>query len=201
MKSVLLGSGIIMTILDPSTFHGYTDSLQRHLDGVARHGTEAVADELCDVLDLSYMDGQRAWRLWISQRDRLPRKLEEWVHVAMELHAQETWTDLALNGEIDDQQFAWTPPDDWQSWQLPEFEQALLKEGTAAPEIELKLADGKPAKLSDYRGENGLARVLAGRLTAVPHGGGLPPEAAREARGQGSRGPRHRSGGQAPDRV
>ena len=35
-----LGAGIAMTILDPSTFHGYTDSLQPYLDGVRSVGTE-----------------------------------------------------------------------------------------------------------------------------------------------------------------
>lgn len=35
-----LGAGMAMTILDSSTFHGYTDSLQAYVDGVMGMGTE-----------------------------------------------------------------------------------------------------------------------------------------------------------------
>jgi hypothetical protein len=73
--------------------------------------------------------------------------------VAMELHAQETWTNIVLNAEMSDERFAWRPPDDWTVWSLPASEQALLKAGTEAPDFELLLADGKKTRLSDYRGK------------------------------------------------
>ncbi|MGD8450526.1 MAG: redoxin domain-containing protein [Phycisphaerae bacterium] len=149
----LLGSGIIMNILDLSTFHGYTDGLQPLLDGVAGCGTETFADEPCDVIKLSYMDGQRAWRLWISQRDHLPRKLSERVHVAHTIQVEEVWSNIRLNEPIPDEQFVWTPPEDWQLWQIPQTEQALVPVGEPAPDFELKLAEGGTTKLSDYRGK------------------------------------------------
>lgn len=149
----LLGAGILMNILDLSTFHGYTDSLQPLIDGVARHGTETVAGEACDVLNLSFMDGQRVWRLWISQRDFLPRKLTETVYVAADIHAEEIWSNIRLNEAIAAEQFVWKPPDDWKQWHLPESEQALLKAGTPAPDFALKLTDGQTTRLSDYRGK------------------------------------------------
>ncbi len=149
----LLGSGILMNILDLSTFHGYTDSLQRLIDGVASAGTETINDEPCDVLDLSFMDGQRTWRLWVAQRDHLPRKLCETVRVAREIHAQETWSNIRINQPIPDELFAWKPPEGWQRWQMPDSEATLLKPGTTAPNFNLKLTDGKPVQLSDFRGK------------------------------------------------
>ncbi len=44
----LLGSGICMTIIDPSTFHEYTDSLQPYLDGVKSLPAEKVDGEDCE---------------------------------------------------------------------------------------------------------------------------------------------------------
>jgi outer membrane lipoprotein-sorting protein len=36
-KTSVLGAGMSMPVLDPSTFHGYTDSLQRGIEGVRYH--------------------------------------------------------------------------------------------------------------------------------------------------------------------
>jgi peroxiredoxin/outer membrane lipoprotein-sorting protein len=148
----LLGNGIIMTILDLSTFHGYTDSLQPHLDAVARRGTDEVDGEPCDVIEVSIMQGQRTWKIWLSQRDHLPRKLLETVRVSNTITAEETWTNVQLDGDIPAGHFVWKPPADWKEWQLPTPESQLLKRGTPAPDFELKLTDGATTKLSDYRG-------------------------------------------------
>ena len=68
-----------MPIIDPSTFHGYTDSLQPYLEYVKGLGEEKVGDEDCDKIELSIMKHQRSWYLWLSKNDHLPRKLKQIV--------------------------------------------------------------------------------------------------------------------------
>lgn len=152
-RAMLLGAGIAMTIVNPSTFHGYTDSLQPHLDGVASRGVETVGGEACDVIEVSFMSGQRSWTLWLAQRDHLPRRLREAIHVSHEIVKEEEWTEVAVNGAISDDRFDWRPPADWKQWYLPEAQNELLKPGTPAPDFEAALADGKRLKLSDLRGK------------------------------------------------
>lgn len=147
-----LGAGMSMTILDPSTFHGYTDSLQPYLDGVRRTGAETVDGEPCDVIEVSIMKGQRSWYLWLSKKDHLPRKLKQVVRVSYDIVTHEVWSDLAVNREIPDDKFVWSPPADWKEWKLPPIEAGLLKPGVEAPDFQLASLDGPPIKLSDFRG-------------------------------------------------
>jgi cytochrome oxidase Cu insertion factor (SCO1/SenC/PrrC family) len=60
---------------------------------------------------------------------------------------------VTINGEIPADRFVWKPPEDWKQWWLPETEQQMLKPGTAAPEFEAALADGKRLKLAELRGK------------------------------------------------
>ncbi|MGA2063010.1 MAG: hypothetical protein ABSG67_21260 [Thermoguttaceae bacterium] len=114
-----LGAGMSMPIIDPSTFHGYTDSLQPYLDGVKGMGVEKVGDEDCDKIEVSIMKHQRSWFLWLSKTDHLPRKLNEIVRVSYDLIINEEWSAITLNGEIPDTQFAWKPPEGWTQWKMP----------------------------------------------------------------------------------
>ncbi len=148
-----LGTRISMTILDPSTFHGYTDSLQPYLDGVRAIGAEKVGDEVCHVIEASIMDGQRVWRLSVSKEDLLPRKLEETIRVKTDIVRREHWTGVTVDGHMFLDKFAWKPPEGWVQWRMPPIEEGLLKPGKTAPGFALASIDGETIRLSDYRGK------------------------------------------------
>jgi len=148
-----LRAGLGMTIIDPSTFHGYTDSLQPYFDGAKSWYTESIDGHECDVIEVSFMKHQRIWYLWLSKLDHLPRKLKEVVRVSRPLVGYEYWSDVRINAEIPDEKFIWSPPAGWTQWTPPEPDEELLKPGTEAPDFELLLADETKARLSDYRGK------------------------------------------------
>jgi hypothetical protein len=148
-----LRAGLGMTVIDPSTFHGYTDSLQPYLDGVRGWYTETIDGQECDVIEVSFMKRQRIWYLWLSKQDHLPRKLKEVVRVARPLIGYEYWSDVQINAEISDEKFVWTPQAGWQQWTPPDLDEKLLKPGQEAPDFELFLADDTKVKLSDYHGK------------------------------------------------
>jgi outer membrane lipoprotein-sorting protein len=152
-KTSLLGAGMSMPIIDPSTFHGYTDSLQPYIDWIRGMGTEKVGDEECDVIEVSIMKHQRSWYLWLSKQDHLPRKMKQVVRVAYDIIMHEQWREVTINAEIPTEKFAWVPPEGWQQWRLPGLEERLLKPGQDAPDFELLTADGSKVKMSDYRGK------------------------------------------------
>ncbi len=147
----LLGTGMSMPVIDPSTFHGYTDSLQPYLDGVMGMGVETVGDEECDVIEASLMKRQRSWYLWLSKKDHLPRKLKQVVRVSHDIIMHEVWSGIVMDAEMPAEKFVWTPPEGWQRWELPKPEDLLLKPGTPAPDFELATADETKIKLSDFR--------------------------------------------------
>lgn len=148
-----LGAGIGMTIIDASTFHGYTDSLHPYLDGVKGMGTEKMGEEEFDVIEVSFMKHQRSWYLWLSRKDHLPRKLKEVVRVSYDIVIHESWSDVAVNPEIPDDKFVWSAPEDWKEWDFPPIEEGLLKPGAEAPDFEFDSLEGGKVKLSDYRGK------------------------------------------------
>jgi outer membrane lipoprotein-sorting protein len=148
-----LGAGLMMTIIDPSTFHGYTDSLQPYLDGVRGLGSEKVGEDVCDVVELSFMKSQRIWQLWLAKKDHLPRKLKQVVRVSYDINFEESWSEVTVNAEIPNDRFAWSAPAGWKEWREPPIEEGLLKPGTPAPDFDLAAPDGSRIKLSNYRGQ------------------------------------------------
>jgi outer membrane lipoprotein-sorting protein len=148
-----LGAGMCMTIIDPSIFHGYSDSLQPYLDGVRGSGTEKIGDEVCDQVEVSLMKHQRSWYLWLARKDHLPRKLKEIVRVSNPITAEESWSAITINAEIPHDRFVWSAPPGWQEWRFPAIEEGLLKPGTQAPDFDLAAVDGARIKLSNFRGQ------------------------------------------------
>lgn len=149
----LLGSGMSYPILEMSVFHGYVDPMDAHLNGVRSLGTEVVAGERCDQIEVSLVDAQRRWTLWVSQRDHLPRKLQEIVRVEYDVVTHEEWSSVALGAEIPAEKFVWKPPADWHEWQLPGDDEYILQPGAKAPDFDLAGAGGERIRLSDYRGK------------------------------------------------
>jgi len=148
-----LGTGMSMTILDPSTFHGYTDSLQEYIDGVRSLGIQTLSGEKFDVIEVSIMKGQRSWELWLSRKDHLPRRLKEIVRVSYDITAYERWSKVTLDKEISNEKFVWKPPEGWREWRMPDISEGILEKGTPAPDFDLASIDGNRIKLSDYKGK------------------------------------------------
>jgi outer membrane lipoprotein-sorting protein len=142
-----------MPVIDPSTFHGYTDSLQGYLDGVQGLGTEKVGSEECDKIEVSIMKRQRSWYLWLSKRDHLPRRLRQTIRVNHDLEIGEDWSAITVDADIPATMFVWKPPKGWKQWHEPNPDDCLLKAGTKAPDFNLASIDGKRIKLSDFRGQ------------------------------------------------
>jgi len=147
------GAKLSQPIFDPSTFHGYTDSLQPYLDGARFMGTEEVDGEECDVIEVSFMKRQRSWYLWLSREDHLPRKVTQVLRTRTDIVKHEKWLNVTVDAEIPAEEFVWTPPDGWRQWEKPAADDTLLALGQAAPDFELPLVSGGKVKLSDCRGK------------------------------------------------
>ncbi len=152
-EAPFLGAEMGLPIVDASTFHGHVDSTERYVDAVRKAGAEMIGGEDCEKIEVSLMDHQRSWYLWLSKCDHLPRKLKEVVRVASEVVTREQWSSVTVDQEIPDATFAWTPPTGWTQWKLPDEENRLLKPGSKAPDFDLTSVDGGRIKLSDFRGK------------------------------------------------
>ncbi len=139
-------------ILNPSIFHGYKCAMLPCMDGVASLGAQSVDGEECGVIEVSLMDGQRVWALWLSVADGLPRRQEQRLYVEERQFTRERWVRVERDSTIDESQFAWEPPADWVEFRQPSQEDNRLPVGAIAPDFERTALDGQRICLSAMRG-------------------------------------------------
>ena len=149
----MLGFTWYNTIFEPSTLHGYMDTLEPYIDGIRSRGPDDVGDEDCEVIEVSYMDAQLTRYFWVSKQDHLPRQIKEINRLSSNIVRVEEWSDVKLNTEIPQFKFAWSVPEGWRQWNAPGPADVLLKSGQEAPDFNLLSADGGRIKLSGYRGK------------------------------------------------
>ena len=94
------------------------------------------------------MNGQRSWYLWLSQRDYLPRNLQQVVRVSVNHVMDEEWSSVTINSDLSDALFTWSPPEGWTEYVRQKPDDALLKPGTQAPDFELDASNGHRYRLS-----------------------------------------------------
>lgn len=153
-KMVYLEDQMGIPIVDPSLFHGHKVPLYGYVDSVRGLGRKRVHSEWCEGIEVSLMKGQRRWFLWISERDHLPRQLREVTRFDDQtIETTEEWSSLAVNEEIPNARFEWSPPEGWSEWSRPAPESFLLKPGTRAPDFKLMTTSGDPVRISDFRGK------------------------------------------------
>ena len=140
-------------ILDPSTFHGYEDSLEPYIDGVRSRGPYTIRGEACDIIEVSYMKAQRTRYFGICKEDHLPRQIKQIDRLAENHVRIEEWSDIKSKVIIPEHKVTWSPPDGWRQWNVPGPDDVLLKSGQEAPDFDLLSVDGDRIKLSDYRGK------------------------------------------------
>ncbi|MFN8177465.1 MAG: redoxin domain-containing protein [bacterium] len=147
-----LGSCLMMTVLQPSVFHGQ-EATALEIDSASMLGTEIVSGQMCDVVELGFADGQRSVQYWIAKADHLPRRLEAVARLKEDLVVEEAWSSIRIDDEISDDLFRWSPPDGWTEYFEPDLETQLLPSGTAAPDFEAPLLHGGVLRLSDQQGK------------------------------------------------
>jgi hypothetical protein len=139
-----------MPVFNANVFFGGGESVMEYLDAVELLGEEDVGGEPCHVLKVSMMEGQRVRTIWLSQNDHLPRKLLGELVVANPQTSEETWTNLAVDTELADGLFRWTPPEGYKERRLPTVEERILQVGDSAADFTLDDAEGKRLSLAEY---------------------------------------------------
>jgi peroxiredoxin len=140
-------------VLNPGAFFGFTKFAPNEVDGMRRLPAEKVNGEECERIEASLIKHEESWYFWLSTRDHLPRRIKRIIRASYDIVGEEEWTSVKLNDDIPDRLFVWAPPSGWKEFKSPTSQDRLLKCGTKAPDFELASADGKPIKLSDYRGQ------------------------------------------------
>jgi len=151
-EAAMFGTALVGLIFDPSVFYGSGSPWTPSLDGVRSRGTNAVRGEVCDVIEVSFMQARRTWFIWLSRQDHLPRKLKQVDRGADTRVTVEQWSNVTLNAAIPPKMLAWSPPANWRPWDPPRLEDSLLQRGQEAPDFKLRSARRGKLRLSDYRG-------------------------------------------------
>ncbi len=165
-ETSVLGTGMSMTIIDPSIFHGSPDLMDALLESVKSAGSVNADGEVCDIIEASYAKGQRTRVFWISRRDHLPRMLEETVRGKRDIVVRERWRDVVVNGAVSKDRFRWKPPAGWEEYRLQSLDDGLLRPGSEAPDFDLVLLDGSRFRLSEHRGT--VVWLSFWRLSCIP---------------------------------
>ena len=165
-ETSVLGTGMSMTIIDPSIFHGSPDLMDALLESVKSAGSVNADGEVCDIIEASYLKGQRTRVFWISRRDRLPRRLEETMRGKRDIVVRERWRDVVVDGAVSKDRFKWKPPAGWEEYRLQTLDDGLLTPGSEAPDFDLVLLDGSRFRLSEHRGK--VVWLSFWRLSCVP---------------------------------
>ena len=148
-----LGVGWYEMILEGGLLFGLADPLEPYIDGICCRGTNEMGGELCDVIEISYMQAQRSRHVWLSRQDHLPRRIKDIVRLTEPHVTAEEWFNVAVDSKISDSQFAWTPPTGWRSFTPRLPDEFLLAPGQDAPDFEMLSLDGEAIRLSRCRGK------------------------------------------------
>ena len=160
-------------VIEPSFFHMCWDTMLNHIDAMRRIGKKRIDGRNCIGIEISFMEGQRSWYLWLSDQDNFPRGLKEVVRAGSNtIVTTEKYFNVRFNGELEEAAFKWTPPADWKEIILPGPEETALKVGQIAPEIALQSIDGEEIKLSGYRGS--VVWLVVWKLGCPPYRAEMP---------------------------
>ncbi len=148
-----LGIGWYEMILDGGMLFGRSDPLEPYIDGICCRGTNKAAGELCDVIEISYMQAQRTRHIWLSRKDHLPRRIKDINRLTEPRVTVEEWFNVKLNPQMAVNQLTWSPPESWRSFTPRSSEDLLLSPGRKAPNFEMTSMEGETIRLSDYQGK------------------------------------------------
>ena len=141
------------TVFDPGVFHGFTDALDAHMDGIRSRGPHELRGHECEIIEVSYFQAQRTRYYWISKEDNLPRRVKE-IDRRVDNHVLvEEWSNLAIDEDVPPDKLSWEPPEGWRQWSPRRAQDFLLEPGQDAPDFELPSMGEGAISLSDYRGK------------------------------------------------
>lgn len=114
-------AGAMMPVVYLSKFFGYSSALEEEGMAVGFLGRDTVAGEQLLHILLVMLDGQRMAEYWISERDSLPRYMQEKLVMNGSDYflKRERWIHVAVDDDLPDSLFAWEPPDNWKEYSPP----------------------------------------------------------------------------------